>query len=152
MSKSGRLMGVNTKKNSFRAIRSSIQRKIKEISGNDFDIIKDEEFANSNLHYNAEAVALKKEGLGGTNYRKPIAKDDIDILYNNSDIFSVENLVGLQRKVFFELMIPFFRRGRENLRELKISDFRIKSDTGVEIVVKVKDELTINHRDKDNTE
>ena len=143
--------GSKYKINSYRAIRSAIQRKMKEIRGNDFDIIKDKEFSISNLHYQAESVSLKKEGLGDTTHHKPICKEDMDILYSSS-VFSLENPVGLQNKVFFELMLHFCRRGRENLRALKVSDFLIKNNSGTEMVIKATDELTKNHRDQDRAE
>ena len=56
----------------------------------------------------------------------------------------------LQNKVFFEIMLYFCRRGRQNLRELKIKDFSsAKDDKGARYVTKSSDELTKNRREDD---
>ena len=56
----------------------------------------------------------------------------------------------LQNKVFFEIMLYFCRRGRQNLRELKIKDFSFtKDDKGARYVTKSGDELTKNRREDD---
>ena len=67
-----------------------------------------------------------------------------------SGLFSLENPVALQRKVFFEVMLFLCRRGRENLRNLKKDSFAIKSDgEGREYILLVVDEMTKNHREND---
>ena len=56
----------------------------------------------------------------------------------------------LQNKVFFEIMLYSCRRGRQNLRELKIKDFSFtKDDKGARYVTKSGDELTKNRREDD---
>ena len=56
----------------------------------------------------------------------------------------------VQNKVFFEIMLYFCRRGRQNLRELKIKDFSsTKDDKGARYVTKSGDELTKNRREDD---
>ena len=58
---------------------------------------------------------------------------------------------NLQNKVFFEIMLYFCRRGRQNLRELKIKDFSFtKDDKGARYVTKSGDELTKNRREDDD--
>jgi hypothetical protein len=53
---------------------------------------------------------------------------------------------GLLNKVMFEILFYFCRRGRENLRELKVSDFEISRDeTGRQYVWKKTSEQTKNH-------
>ena len=64
-----------------------------------------------------------------------------------SNVFSLENPSGLQKKVFFEMMIHLCRRGQENLQSLKKQDFLIKKDaSGIEYIVKSSDELIKNRR------
>ena len=47
-------------------------------------------------------------------------------------------------------MLCFCRRGRQNLRQLKKSPFRVFKDaSGKNYVAKVVDELTKNHREND---
>ena len=56
----------------------------------------------------------------------------------------------LQNNLFFEIMLYFCRRGRQNLRELKIKDFSsTKDDKGARYVTKSGDELTKNRREDD---
>ena len=50
-------------------------------------------------------------------------------------------------------MLCFCRRGRQNLRQLKKSHFRVFKDaSGKKYVAKVVDELTKNHRENDKEE
>ena len=52
----------------------------------------------------------------------------------------------LQNKVFFKIMLFFCRRGRQNLCQLKKTDFEIKFNSqGKRCVVETTDELTKNH-------
>lgn len=140
------------KKTSFYSLRFSLQRKMKEIRGDRFDIIEDREFSRSNSVFAAQCVVLKKEGLGQIDHYPPISEDDIKLLYQ-SNVFSSENPVSLQRKVFFDLMLHFCRRGMENLRNLTTRDFVVKTmSNGVECVIKVSDELTKNHRETDENQ
>ena len=55
--------------------------------------------------------------------------------------------IGLVNKVIFEIIPCFCRRGQENLRMLKVTDFKIKTGTdGVKYVQKVTAELDKNHQ------
>ena len=42
--------------------------------------------------------------------------------------FDLDNPDQLQEKVFFDIMLQFARRGREELRELKTNSFEIRTD------------------------
>ena len=75
--------------------------------------------------------------------------EDIKNLYR-CGVFNTENPTTLQNKVFFETMLFFCRRGRQNLRHLKKTDFEIKVNSqGKRCVLKTTDELTKNHRAHD---
>ena len=68
-------------------------------------------------------------------------------------VFCQGNPLALQRKVFFEIMLFFCRRGRENLRRLTKKCFVVKKDgNGDEYIEKVMDEMTKNHRENDEQE
>lgn len=57
---------------------------------------------------------------------------------------------GLQNKVFLDLMTFFCNRGRENVRNFKVSDFTIFTDEdGLRYLTK-RDQLTKNHRENDD--
>ena len=140
------------KKTSFYSLQFALQRKMKEIRRVRFDIIDDNEFSKSNNIFTAQCIILKKQGLPLINHHPAISEEDIKLLYESS-VLSCENPVALQRKVFFELMLHFCRRGMENLRELTVNDFSVKRlANGVECVVKTSDELTKNHRVNDENQ
>ena len=135
------------KKTSFYSLRFGLQRYFKEVRGQDFDIINNEEFNGANSRFEAQCVVLKKNGLAKIDHYPPISIEDVQKLYA-SEVFDMKSPLGLQRKVFFELMLHFCRRGMENLRELTVHDFELRTlNDGTEILVKTSDELTKNHRE-----
>ena len=139
------------KKSSFHSLRWGLQRRVKEKREN-VDIINDPEFCSSNRIFNAQCMNIKKQGLAKVDHKPPISKGDFEKLYSTGTL-SNENPTSLQYKVFFEIMLHFCRRGQENLRLLKISDFSIKSnDSGIRYIVKEKDELTKNRRENDEAQ
>ena len=139
--------GSEYTKNSLCSIRFGLNRYFTSVFNN--DIIKDKEFDEANSVYEAQCVALKKRGLAKTEHKPPIADEDIKRLYE-SGVFNTDSPTTLQNKVFFEIMLFFCRRGRQNLRELKRDDFAIKTNPqGLRCVVKKTDELTKNHRVND---
>ena len=143
--------GEMYKVTSFKSMRAAIQRKLKKIRGDNFDIINDSAFGRSNSVFNAQKATMKKQGLGKVEHHQPISEEDMHRLYS-SEVFDVEQPIGLQRKVFFELLLHLCRRGQENLRELTPKDFRIvKNKDGTESVIKSTDEFDKNHRN-DNHE
>ena len=138
-------------KASFVALRFGIQQRIKELDIS-VNIIEDPEFYYANEVFKAQCVFLKKEGLGKTVRKPPIVKEDMKKLYQ-SNVFDVATPKGLQKKVFFEVMLYFCRRGQENLRELKKHSFVVKKDSiGREYVEKTVDELTKNRRENDDAQ
>ena len=69
--------------------------------------------------YEVQCVELiKKQGLAKTEHKLPIADEDIKKSYRCGAI-NAENPTTLQNKVFFDLMLLFCRRGRQNLSQLK---------------------------------
>ena len=132
---------------SLRTIRFGLKRYLKTVTG--FDIINDEGFNEANEVYSAKCVQLKKEGLAKVQHKPPIANADLKKLYESA----VLNPKTLLNKVFFEIMLCFCRRGRQNLCQLKKSHFAVMVDaSGKKFVTKVVDELTKNHRENDEAE
>ena len=69
---------------------------------------------------------------------------------DQSNVFDIITTKGLQRKVVFEVMLHFCRRGQENLRKLKKECFVIKKDPNRrEYSENIVDELTKNRRKSD---
>ena len=132
---------------SFKSMRAAIQRKLKKLRGEDFDIIKNREFGRSNTVFNAQKASMKKQGLGKVEHHQSISEVDMRLLYS-SGVFDIEQPLGLLRKVFFEILLHLCRRGQENIRDLTPKDFTlIKNKDGTESVIKTSDELDKNHRD-----
>ena len=138
--------GSYYKKTSFRCLRYAIQRQMKTVRGETFDIIDNEEFSPSNNVFLAQCVLLKKCGFAKIDSHPHISEEDMKRLYS-SNVFSLDTLIGLQRKVLFELMLHLCRRGLENQRELTVNDFVVQRKNGVECVLKTNDEMTKNHRE-----
>ena len=73
-------------------------------------------------------------------------------MYNHPYMDPYRGAEHLQRKVQFDIRFYFCRRGCENMDKMKKNDFAIKfnNDTQEWYVIKVKDELTKNHRDMES--
>ena len=77
-------------------------------------------------------------GLAKVKQKPSIAKVDLRKLYD-----CTEDPKGLQNEVWFEIMLFFCRRGRENLRELQKDRFSFgEASSGRIYLCKIKDELT----------
>ena len=71
----------------------------------------------------------------------PVSPEDMKKLYGGN-VFNLNQPKSLQRKIFFDVMLYVCRRGRENLRQLKKTDFALKVNKDGEYV-----ELTKNRRE-----
>ena len=129
-------------KNSLCALRFGLNRYFKQHFK--VDIIKDKSFDDANRAYGAHCRNLKDIGLDKAEHKPPISDEDIKKLYE-CGIFSTESPHTLQNKVFFELILYFCRRGRQNLRQLRKHDFVIKMNPqGQKYVVKSGDTTELN--------
>lgn len=90
----------------------------------------------------------KKERQRRCGAQYPISRPDLQKLYSSFDLKEAE---GLQNKVFVDYMLYFCNRGRENLRELWISDFSTSTDAeGRRFMYMTRDHATKNHRNDEN--
>ncbi len=72
---------------------------------------------------------MKKKGFGTTDHTPAISPEDMKQLYApGHPVFATTVPVGLQRKVWFELMMYLCRRGRENLRDMTRDTFCVDTD------------------------
>ena len=128
-------------KSSMTSLRFGLNRHFKTKGT---DIIQDPEFAEAN-----KCVDLKRQGLAKVEHKPAILENDLRKLYE-CGVFNLGDPRTLQNKVFFEIMLLCCRRGRQNLRELKIKDFSFtEDDKGARYVTKSGDELTKNRREDD---
>ncbi|CAG2216012.1 unnamed protein product [Mytilus edulis] len=136
------------KKSSLFSLRHGINRHLSNFDSGK-DIVHDTDFKDSNKVFLATTKDLKRQGKGGINHYPPIELSDLNKLY---EYFDVNNNVQLQEKVFVDLMLYFGRRGRENIHELKITDFAATTDADGRVYIYMSsDELTKNHQQDENT-
>ncbi|CAG2234023.1 KCTD1_15 [Mytilus edulis] len=135
-------------RSSFLVVRQSLNRFLRNPPvSKSFDIMADSTFNNANDAFKAMCKKMRQEGKGKIQHKPSIQKGDIVKLYNHPRVFNPNIPTGLLNKVFFELILYFCRRGQENLRDLKVSDFDILTDdSGKRYVSKVTSELTKNHQ------
>ncbi|XP_033756252.1 uncharacterized protein LOC117338997 [Pecten maximus] len=132
------------KKASLTAFRHGLNRHFK-----DHDIVNGQDFKSSREAFIAMSSELKRQGLGGVDHHPPIEKADLQKLYAS---FDITDAASLQQKVFVDILLYFGRRGRENARQLKVSDFSCSTDSeGHVYIYHEKDEQTKNHRHDTNT-
>jgi len=134
---------------SLQSLRFWLQQHFKKTSG--IDIVSDPQFKSSAEMFAAVLVNLKKAGVGAVVHKDALTTEDFSKLYS-SHVLNTSNPVGLQNKVFIDLMIHLCNRGRENLREMTTADFQIMSDSAGNRYVCIKDKQTKNHRGDGNAE
>ena len=126
----------------MRNIRASIQRHLTSPPYNRaINIITDRNFQVSNTIFKAQVGTLRVEGKDIKIHKPVIEKEDMTKITSN---LKTDNPVGLQQRVFIDLLLHFGRRERERLRELKRESFVIKKGArGFEYV-----ELAYNEMEK----
>lgn len=135
------------KLNSMKGLRSGIQRYYLEKK--EIDIVDSNMFNTSNTCFNNVLKTIKESGKGDTDHHPEIEPEDIRKLYESIDI---NKPVGLQEKVFVDILLYYCRRGREGLRNMTKSTFQVAVDgTGRKFVYHSGSELTKNHNADDNS-
>ena len=114
------------KKSSLRSIRYGINRYLANLRSGK-DIVHDKDFNKANQVFIAASKDLKRQGKGSITHYHPLELKDLHKLYEYLDS---NNNIKLQEKVFVDLMLYFGLRGRENIHDLKITDFA--ATTGVD--------------------
>ncbi|XP_070546513.1 uncharacterized protein [Ptychodera flava] len=138
--------GESYGKSSLSGLRASIHR---HITGPPYhrkiNIMHDREFQVANYVFRGVVKTMKKDGKDTTTHKAPISCGDLKTL-SMSPVLSIAHNVGLQRKVWFDLMLHFGRRGREGLRSLTKSSFAIeRDDIGQRYVKYTFNEKVKNH-------
>eukprot|EP00057_Strongylocentrotus_purpuratus_P026170 XP_011680644.1 PREDICTED: uncharacterized protein LOC105446044 [Strongylocentrotus purpuratus] len=128
-------------KKSMLAIRFGLQRHFL-CHCNKVDIIKHEDFPNSTIVFKCFSAMLKQKGKGVVIHKPAISAEDMDKIEGSLDW---DDPVGLQDKVFMDVMLYFYNRGREKLREMTLDSFDI-CDEGGKCSITLKDTPTKNNR------
>ena len=111
-----------------------------------FNILTDSAFIATNNVLTGVCRKLKATGQDFSKHHPSIKKDDLAKMYD-SEVLSHQNPAALQRKVFFETVLHFGRRGREGLREMKKSDIVFELDeNGKEYATLAGNPLEKNHQ------
>jgi hypothetical protein len=113
-------------KNGIMNLRYGLQKHFLKIMN--VDIVNDPICKTANSTYAAVLVKLKREGKGKVTHKEPLTSEDFRKLYS-SKALNLNTPQGLQDKVFVDLMMHLCNRGRENLREMKRSHFKICTDS-----------------------
>jgi len=92
-----------------------------------YDIINDAEFRPSGEVFSAVLVDMKKQGKGFVQHMQEMSTEDLNKLYTCSAL-SVSDPVSLQNKVFVDVFVYLCNCGRDNLRDMKKSDFHVRTD------------------------
>ena len=136
-------------KKSMQGIKYGLHRHFK--TARDIDIMKSDKFPKSNEAYKAFMVKLKQAGKGSVKHKKAISKEDMAKIFS-SDALDITTPLGLQNKVFMDLMIYFANRGRENLRDMKAEDFVVQTNEQNLRYITHRDMLTKSRREDDDEE
>ena len=137
-------MGSKYSKKSMQSIKFGLQRKFLN-SPKAVDIVHHPEYKNSGRVFKAVSSTLKKEGKGAVKPKEAISEQDMAKIQHSLDLSTPQ---GLQDKVFFDIMLYFCNRGRENLRDMTVDSFE-EHDEGGRRFITLRDNLTKNNREDD---
>ena len=113
------------------------------------DIGDDKSFPLTAESFKVAMHMAKKDGKGAIEHKQPITTGDQEKI--KSYLQDCSTPVKLQHKVFMDIMLHFCRRGRENLREIRVDWFKFNQDENDVEYVTMRDELDKNHRGEDNS-
>ena len=131
---------------SMLGFRYGIQRHFMELKK--VDITSTDIFAESNRMYKAMLVKIKKCGKGAVKHKTPVSKEDWIKIWDSLDIGTP---IGLQNKVFLDVMIYFANRGREGMRSMSITDFSVEVDDNLKLrYITHRDTLTKCRRENED--
>ncbi|CAG2184722.1 unnamed protein product [Mytilus edulis] len=135
-------------KSTLVGIRASINRHLRAPPfSKTYSIMSDDSaFLKSNKMFLAMIKKVQREGMDRTKHHSSISEGDLHKL-RSSDALSTQNPKTLQRKIWFDLVLSFGRRGRENQRFFTDKTFVVKSDDcGRRYVEMAVSETTKNHK------
>ena len=136
--------GSNYTKKTMQTIRYAVQRHFLDKRG--FNICENAQFPKSNKVFKGVLVKLKKEGKGNVKHKSPISPQDMEKIQGSIQL-DCATPIGLQNKVFIDVLTYFCNRGRENIRSMKPSDFDVGTDENGLRYISKKDGLTKNNRE-----
>ena len=134
------------KKSSLESLKYGLTRYLRDECDIDMD---SDEFKGQEDAFKAVKKDLVNRGKGDIEHKQPISRPDLVKLYTEytkNHAFDPNTPVGLQQKVFFEILLYLCRRGRENLRDMNKETFAVTKDSqGREYVYQARSEEDKNH-------
>ena len=129
----------------MKAIRAGLDRYLNKGNVN-FSIITDREFKPANDALNAHLVKLAREGrISSAKHKPAMISRDVEILHEKKQL-GLETPQSLLQTAWFNIMLYFGKRGRENMREMTAEDIQIhKSSSGLAYITLVE-KATKNHQ------
>ncbi|XP_070560687.1 uncharacterized protein [Ptychodera flava] len=139
--------GEDYAKSSLVGLRAAINRHLTSAPYNrPINILRDREFNSSNHVLVGLIKKLKHEGKDITTHKSAILRGDLAKLMESS-VLSMTTPLALLRKVWFDIMVHFCPRGREELREMTKSSLMFeRDDIGAEFVRMAYNEKEKNHQ------
>lgn len=113
---------------SMLSLRSAVYRHlIMPPHNKTFNILKDPLFTAANNVFIGSLKKMKKDGMDKSSHYPAIGTADLKKMYD-SNVLSNHDPTALQRKIFFELLLHFGRRGKEGLRQIRKGQIIFSSD------------------------
>jgi len=110
-----------------------------------YDIVNGPAFRSSGKVFSAVLIEMKKRGEGFFQHKSQLSSADFNKLYSSS-VLSTSNPVGLQNKVFVDVMTHLYNRGRNKLRAMKKANFHIRTDSTGRCYVSLSDRFAKRER------
>ena len=83
------------------------------------DIVNSEEFKACNEVFKAMLVKIKQDWTSEVKQKQSISREDMNKMYEQSEVFSLNTAVSLFNRTVFEMVYYFCKRGQENLRNFR---------------------------------
>ncbi|XP_071503783.1 uncharacterized protein KIAA1958 homolog [Diadema antillarum] len=110
-----------------------------------------ESFPESQQCFKAMMKKLKQEGKGCVKHKNPISREDMKKIAESGQL-DIDTPLGLQNKVFMDVMVYFGQRGRESLRDMKPDDYVFNTDELGNRYFERRDTFTKSRRENENEE
>ena len=138
-------------KTTMLTIRNGLNRYVnaqrKEAGLPNIDLTRDTAFNECNEMFKAMGKVLKLEGNANVEHYPAIATEDLKRMKTYFRE-TIDNPKVLQQAVLVNISIHFGRRGRENIRQLKIIEFAVTTDAAGDLYLyKESDERTKYHQE-----
>ena len=136
--------GSHYSRNSMKNIRAGLDRYLSSLKVS-FSIVGDRSFKPANDVLDASLKSLARQGLiSSTKHKPPISPEDLERLYSTNQL-GTETPQSLVQTAWFNVLLYFGRRGRENQRSMVADDIVFKRASDGSEFVMLRERATKNH-------